>query len=62
VDAENTVAMDLAERFDVRAGRFEDPKAQEAQHRDQREVVDVRGVSRGGEECFELEVVEPQGR
>jgi hypothetical protein len=56
------VAVLLAEVGDVRAGGFEDPQAQQAEHDHQREVVRVRRLPGGGEQGLELQVGEPQGR
>ena len=44
VDAQDAVAVDLAEALDVGAGGLEDPQPEEAEHRDQGEVVEVGGV------------------
>ena len=53
--------MFLAEVVDVGAGGLEDPQAEEAEHRDEREVVGVVGVAAGGEHRLELQVAEPEG-
>jgi hypothetical protein len=51
----------LAEGFDVGAGGLEDSQAEESEHRHGCEVVEVRGVAAGGQECLELEMVQPEG-
>jgi hypothetical protein len=56
------VAVFLAKIADIRAGGFEDPQAQQAEHRHQREVVPVSRLAGGGEQSLELQVREPQGR
>jgi hypothetical protein len=58
---EYAVAMFLAEVVDVRAAGLKDPQAEQAQHRDQCEVVDVRRQSGRGDQCLELQVSEPEG-
>ena len=58
---QHPVAVLLAKVGDVRAGSFEDPQAQQAEHGDQREVAPVRRVPGGGEQGLELQVGEPQG-
>ena len=40
VDPQDPVAVFLAEVVDVGAGGFEDPQAEQSEHRDQGEVVD----------------------
>jgi hypothetical protein len=40
---------------------LEDPQAEETEHGDQGEVVDVRRQSRGVDQRFELQVAEPEG-
>jgi hypothetical protein len=62
VDAEDAVAVFLAEVGDVRAGGFEDPQAQEAEHGDECEVVPVGRPTRCGEDGFELQMPQPEGR
>lgn len=57
---EDTVVVLLAEVADVRTAGFEDPQPQQAEHGDQREVVRVAGLSCGGDQCFELEVLSPR--
>jgi hypothetical protein len=50
------VAVLLAEVLDVAATGLEDTKAQEAQHRDEREVTAVGRLLRGGQQGLELQV------
>jgi hypothetical protein len=52
------VAVLFAEVADVRAGGFEDPQAQQAEHGHQGEVVPVGGLAGGGEQGLELQVRE----
>jgi len=52
----------LAEVADVGGAGFEDPQAQEPEHRDQGEVVRVRGEAGGGEDGLELQVGQAQRR
>jgi len=40
-DLQDAVAVFLAQAGDIRAAGFEDPEAEQAEHRDQREVVAV---------------------
>lgn len=54
--------MFLAQVGDVRPAGFEDPQAKQAQERDQGEVVWVRGLSGGGDQGFELQVPQSEGR
>jgi hypothetical protein len=51
----------FAEVGDIGAGGFEDPKAQQAGHGQQREVVPVRRFPGGGEQRLELQAGEPEG-
>ena len=44
------------------AAGFEDPQPEQAEQRDQREVVRVGRQSCGGDQGFELQVAEPEGR
>ena len=54
------MAVFLTEVADVRAAGLEDPQPEQAEHRDQREVVMV-GLEPGrGEQCFELQVPESE--
>ena len=55
-DPEDPVAVLLAEVLNVRPGRLEDPQHEQAQHRHQSEVVEVRRVASGDEHRFELQV------
>ena len=59
---QHPVAVFLAEVSDVRAGGFEDPQAEQAEHGHQREVARIRGLPGGGQQRLELQVGEPQGR
>ena len=43
------------------AAGFEDPQSEQAEQRDQGEVVRVGRQSRGGDQGFELQVPEPEG-
>jgi hypothetical protein len=61
-DAQHSVAVLLAEVADVCGGGLEDPQAQQAEHGHQREVVAIGGLAGGGEQGFELQVREPEGR
>ncbi|WP_199180065.1 hypothetical protein [Verrucosispora sp. ts21] len=56
------MAVFLAEVGDVRPAGFEDPQPEQAQEGDQGEVVRVRGLAGGGDQGFELEVPESEGR
>jgi hypothetical protein len=56
------VAVLFAEVADVRAGGFEDPQAQQAEHGHEGEVVAVGGLAGGGEQGLELQVREPGRR
>jgi len=60
-DSQDAVAVFLAQVGDVRAGGFEDPQPEQAQHRHQREIVGVRRVPGGGQHRLELQVSQPQG-
>jgi hypothetical protein len=59
--AQHPVAVFFAEVGDVRAGGFEDPQAQQAEHGHQREVAGAGGYPGCGEQRFELQVGESQG-
>ena len=61
-DPQDPVAMFFAEIAQVRAGGFEDPQAQQAEHRDQREVVRIGRVPGSCEQGLELEMGEPERR
>ena len=54
--------MFLAQVADVRAGGLEDPQAQQPEHGHKGEVVPVGGLAGCGEQGFELQVREPEGR
>lgn len=54
--------MFLAQVGDVRPAGFEDPQAEQAQEGEQGEVVRVRGLSGGGDQSFELQVPQAEGR
>jgi len=56
------VAVFVAEVGDVRLGGFEDPQSEQAEHGYEREVVAVGRVAGGGEQGFELQVGQPEGR
>ena len=60
--AQHPVSVFLAEVGDVRAGGFEDPQAEQAEHGHQREVARVRGLPACGEQGLELQVGKTQGR
>jgi hypothetical protein len=47
--AQDAVTVFLADVADVRAGGFEDPQPQQAQHHHQRKVTVVVGLASGGE-------------
>jgi hypothetical protein len=59
---QHPVAVLFAEAGDVGAGGFEDPQAQQAGHRHQREITRVRRLPCCGEQRPGLQVGEPQGR
>jgi hypothetical protein len=50
------VAVFLAEVGDGRAGSFEDPQAEQAEHHHQREVAVVGGLPGGGEQRLEFQI------
>jgi hypothetical protein len=56
------VAVFLTEVFDVGAASFEDPQSEQAEQGDQREVVRVVRQPRGGDQGFELQVAQSEGR
>jgi hypothetical protein len=58
---QHTVAVLLAEVTDAGAAGFEDPQAEQTEHRGQSEVVDVGRQPVSGEQGFELQVSEPEG-
>jgi hypothetical protein len=53
--------MFLVEVADVRTTGLEDSQAEETEHGDQGEVVDVRRQSRGADQSFELQMSQPEG-
>src|SRR5215467_15288202 len=53
--AQHLVAVFFAEVGDVRASGFEDPQAEQPEHRYQREVARVRGLPGRGEQGLELQ-------
>lgn len=61
-DPEDPVAVLFAEVVDVAASGLEDPQPQAPEHRDQREVASVGRGPRGGEQRYELQVGQFQGR
>jgi hypothetical protein len=61
-DLQHAVAVFLAEIGDVRAAGPEDPQTEQAQHRDQREVVAVDRQPRRREQSLGLQVPESQRR
>ncbi|MFF4879552.1 hypothetical protein [Micromonospora sp. NPDC000668] len=52
--------MFLTQVGDVRPAGFEDPQPEQAQERDQGEVVRVRGPSGCGDQGFELQVTQSE--
>lgn len=60
-DPQYPVAVFLAEVGDRHAGGFEDPQPEQAEHRDEGEVVDVGGGAGGGEHRFELQMGQSEG-
>jgi hypothetical protein len=58
--AQHPVTVFLAEVGDIRAGGFEDPQPEKAEHRDERGVARVRRFPGGGEQGLELLVGESQ--
>ena len=61
VDFEDAVAVFFAEVGDLGAGGFEDPQAEQPEHRDQGEVVRVCRLAGRGQHRFELQVGQPEG-
>lgn len=55
-DPQDAVAVFFTEVGDLGAGSFADAQAEEPEHGDQGEVIGVRGLAGGGQECFELQV------
>jgi hypothetical protein len=62
VHTENLVAVLLAEVPDVAASGLEDTRAQEAQHRDEREVAAVGRLRGGGQQGLEPQVRQAYGQ
>ncbi len=60
--SQDPVAVLLAEVLDVGAGGLEDAQPEEAEHGDQGEVAVVDRVAGGGQDRFELQVGQAQGR
>jgi hypothetical protein len=56
------VSVFIAEVGYVAATRFEDPQAEQAQHRDEREVVVIHGSASRDDHRLELEMRQTQGR
>ncbi|WP_326550995.1 hypothetical protein [Micromonospora sp. NBC_01813] len=54
------VALD--DQTEQSSAGFEDPQAEQAQEGDQGEVVRVRGRAGGGDQGFELEMAQSEGR
>jgi hypothetical protein len=59
-DSQHPVTVFLANVTDVRAGRFEDPQAEQTEHGHQGEVIPVSGLAGCGEQGLELEVGEAE--
>jgi hypothetical protein len=59
-DPQYRVSVFFAEVGDVGAGSFEDPQAEQAEHRDEREVRLAGGLAGGSEQGLELQVSEPE--
>ena len=60
--AQDAVAVLFAEVGDVRPARFEDPQSEQAEKGDESEVVRVGRQPGGGDQRFELQVAEAEGR
>jgi hypothetical protein len=56
------VAVLLTQVADAGPAGFEDPQTEQAEQRDQGEVVRVGRQPRGGDQRFELQMAESQGR
>ena len=54
--------MLFAQVSNVRAGGLEDPQAEEPKHGHEREIARIRRPAGCGEQGFELQVGESQGR
>jgi hypothetical protein len=61
-DPQHPVAMLLAEVADIGAAGFEDPQAEEPEHRHEGKVIRVEREAGGGEHGFELQMGQPQSR
>jgi hypothetical protein len=59
--AQDAVAVFFSEVVDVGAAGFEDPQPEQAEHRDQGEVVGVGRLPGGGDQGLELQVPEAEG-
>lgn len=59
---QDPVAVFLTDVGDVGSASFEDPKPEQAEHRDQGEVVAVGGLPGGGDQGLELQVSQAEGR
>jgi len=59
--AERPVAVFLTEVGDVRPTGFEDPQPEQAEERDQGEVIRIGRQPRGGQQRLELQMPEAQG-
>ena len=59
--AQHPVAVLFALVGDVRAGRLEDPQAEQPEHRNECEVAVAAGLAGGGEQGLELQMRESQG-
>ena len=57
----DAVAVLFSEVGDAGPAGFEDPQAEQAEHRDEGEVVRVGRQPRGGDQRFELQMAESQG-
>ena len=61
VHVQDPVAVDLGQVGDVGAGGLEDPQPEQAEHRDQGEVVGVGRLPGRGEHGLELQMGQPEG-
>lgn len=59
-DPQDPVAVFVTEITDIRAGGFEDPKSQQTEHGDEREVVCISRVPRSSEQRLELQMRVPE--
>ena len=62
MDGQDPVAVFLAQVFDVGVGGFEDAQPQQAEERHQGEVAGLGRGAGSGQQGFELQVGQPQGR